>query len=144
MEIKLNVPRNTYAQPTEPRQDVVQSIVNAFLDNIKYRNNVFHPVNDGYPRMKTIYIMVEKTRGGERHRFASTCNEGDTGAHYIRFYGCEMKAAMKALMLAGWHILEIYEYRTWRGYVCCEKPHCDCYGRGCREIQADEFNDFID
>ena len=143
MEITLEIPRNEYTQPTEPRPEVIQNIIKAFLEKKYGGYNIFHSVNDGCPRYKDVYVKISNGRKGQYFKFAdSVVNEN--GTRYIRFYGCEMKAAMAALIKAGWHILEVYEYRTWKGYICCEKPYYDGYSCGSREIQAEQFADFID
>lgn len=143
MEITLEIPRNKYTQPTEPRPEVIQYIINAFLENKFGSYRIFHSVNDGYPRYKDIYIKISEARGKQWFYFANSAGK-ESNSRYIRFYGCEMKAAMAALIKAGWHILEVYEYRTWKGYICCEKPYYDGYSCGSREIQAEQFTDFID
>lgn len=56
----------------------------------------------------------------------------------IRFNGEEMKAAFKALRNAGYHMFRIYEYGSWKGYICDKKPFYD----GGTEVTT--FNDFID
>lgn len=144
MKITLNIPRNEYAQPTDPRPEVVQYIVNAFLDKNYNNYRIFHPVDDGYPRCKDLYIKIEEGRTRLWYDFAQCEDEGNRNVRFVRFYGCEMRAAMQALIQAGWHILEVYEYRTWKGYICCEKPYCDYCGHGSREIRAEQFTDFID
>lgn len=144
MEITINVPRNEYSQPTEPRPEVVQYIVNAFLNNNKYVNEVFHPVSDGYARNRTIHVRITETRKGQICRFEGHDTKGDNTSRCIRFYACEMKAAMNALIKAGWHILEVYPYGSWKGYICSDKPYYDFGGHGSREITAEQFTDFID
>lgn len=49
-----------------------------------------------------------------------------------------MKAAFKALRNAGYHMFRIYEYGSWKGYICDKKPFYD----GGTEVTT--FNDFID
>lgn len=144
MEITLNIPRNDYSQPTEPRPDVIQYIINAFLDNNNHCTGIFHPVNDGYARTRHIYIEINEGYKTPVYRFVSCPEKSHTRSRFVRFYGCEMRAAMKGLIQAGWHILEVYEYCTWRGYICHEKPFYDYCGHGSREIRAEQFTDFID
>lgn len=116
MEIKVNIPKNDYVQPTEVRQEVVQALCEAFLTTTCWK--VFHPFcgsNNG-------------CRPSNRHN-TKGC---------VRIRGCEVNAAFKALRKAGYHMYQVYEYGSWMGYICDEKP----FHNGGREVVA--FYDFID
>lgn len=84
---------------------------------------------------KTLYVRVHKRSGkaygfGDHEAFDSDVN--------IRFNGEEMKAAFKALRNAGYHMFRIYEYGSWKGYICDKKP----FIQDGEEVTT--FNDFID
>lgn len=133
MEITVNIPINDYVQPTEVRQEVVQYICDAFLSTCVWR--IFHPERQNAYRGKTLYVMISK-RSGKAYGFGGY--EAFDSDVNIRFNGEEMKAAFKALRNAGYHMFRIYEYGSWKGYICDKKPFYD----GGTEVTT--FNDFID
>lgn len=128
MELTIRIPQNDYVQPTNPRQEVVQAICDAFLTETSWR--VFHPyhgANNGC-RNATRYMSLKHPR------FDYPSQEENP----VRIYGCEVAAAFKALREAGYHIYKIHEYGTWMGYICDKKPFCE------RGTEVSEFRDFID
>lgn len=128
MEIKVNIPQNDYVQPTEIREEVVQAICSAFLANNCW--NIFHPFsgsNNGC-RPATTRISLNQPR----------FNGHSNGEDMVRIHGCEMKAAFKALIKAGYHMYKVYDYGSWMGYACGKKP----FREGASEVLT--FNDFID
>lgn len=128
MEIKVNIPKNDYVQPTEVRQEVVQALCEAFLTTTCWK--VFHPFcgsNNGC-RPANMYISLQSPSFSNRH-YTKGC---------VRIRGCEVNAAFKALRKAGYHMYQVYEYGSWKGYICDEKP----FHNGGREVVA--FYDFID
>lgn len=133
MKITVDIPKNDYVQPTEVRQEVVQYICEAFLSTCVWR--IFHPESQNAYRGRTLYVMVSK-RSKEAHGFGG-CKASDHDEN-IRFNGCEMKAAFKALREAGYHMFRIYEYGSWKGYICDKKP----FIQDGEEVTI--FNDFID
>lgn len=138
MEIKVNIPKNDYVQPTEVRQEVVQAICEAFLK--RTASCILHPTTEGNrgARVRTLYVMRQNGKG---IGFASGPDSywiENYGREYIRMNGVEVKIAFKALRDAGYHIFRIYRYGTWIGYVCDKKP----YRENGSEVY--EFTDFID
>lgn len=133
MKITVDIPKNDYVQPTEVRQEVVQYICEAFLSTSVWR--IFHPESQNAYRGRTLYVTVSK-----RSRKANGFGRGEAFDHEdnIRFNGCEMKAAFKALREAGYHMFRVYEYRSWIGYICDKKP----FIQDGEEVTT--FNDFID
>lgn len=136
MEISINIPRNNYVQNTEVRDWVVQGICEAFLSG--KIDQFFHPFGDGPYRYATVYIYRRK--GDEKFFGFTGKTDRDERYEYVRFTGAEMKAAFKALINAGYHIFESYNFCVgrWLGYLCYHKP----YHNGDKEVF--EFNDFID
>ena len=135
MEIKLNIPENGYIQPTEIREDVVQKICDAFLNRrAGYYHDVFHPYSESGYRVRTLGVVTRNN--GRAYAFGYKADlKGET---IIKFHGSEMKAAFQALIKAGYHMFRVYEYGSWMGYICAEKPF---YKDG---TEVREFNDFID
>lgn len=127
----IEIPQNDYVKPTEIRQQAVQAICNAFLQRSQVEP--YHPYSDGCYRPSNNY--------------ASLCNHGSFADRndikgkehkYIRFNGAEMKAAFAALIKAGYHIFQIYQYGSWMGYMLSKKPFMQ------QGKEVFEFNDFID
>ena len=130
MKITVDIPKNDYVQPTEVRQEVVQYICEAFLSNWTF--GIFH---QNANIVKTQYVRVSKN--GKVQGFVSNINVSDND-YYFLFNGEEMKAAFKALREAGYHMFRIYEYGSWKGYICDKKP----FIQDGEEVTI--FNDFID
>lgn len=130
MEITVNIPQNTYAQPTEVRPEVVQAICEAFLAKIQGRvpcSPIYHPKNDGNGMYRTATPFVELRDGigcGFINRDELKRYNGDPKKH-LTFHGCEMQAAFQALRKAGYHMLRVLEYGTWGGFMCHDKPFLD-------------------
>ena len=132
MEIVVNIPQNTYSVPTEIRPEVVQLICEAFLRGTC--NSTFHPSGTSVYRRATHFVEL---RDGHGIGFISPADYPSM-KDYVRFHGCEMAAAFKALRKAGYHIFKLYVYGSWVGYHTSEKPYYD----GGTEVT--EFTDFID
>lgn len=133
MKITVDIPKNDYVQPTEVRPEVVQYICEAFLSTCVWR--IFHPERQNAYRGRTLYVMVSK-RSKKAYGFGG-CKASDHDDN-IRFNGEEMKAAFKALREAGYHMFRIYEYGSWKGYICDKKP----FNQDGEEVTT--FDDFID
>ena len=130
MEIKVNIPKNDYVQPTEVKQTVVQAICDAFLRGGCW--STFHPFTDGF-RARTLGVICHvngEPYGFNEKPFPNEC--------FIKFNGAEMKAAFRALIKAGYHIYRVYDYGTWMGYRVSKKPFME----GGEEVVY--FDDFID
>ena len=135
MEIKINIPQNTYSVPTEIRQEVVQAICETFLAGNCW--TTFHPFHSGR-RNATKCVWLRNGKGVAFGDKSSTFH-GDT---FYEIRGCEMQSAFKVLIEAGYHIFRIYEYGDWFGYKVDKKPYFRYWDRECS--QAYEFTDFID
>lgn len=141
MEIKINIQKNDYVQPTEVREEIVQKICDFFLPNSYGCSPVFHPSNDGAYRDATLWISreISKSSGKEvlcgpmSYSRAERYDKNPTKIH-----GVEVSAAFEALRRAGYYMFRIYEYNSWMGYMCSKKP----FVKG--GVQVTEFTDFID
>ncbi len=127
MEIILNIPQNTYKQPTEARPEVVQAICDSFFCRGWGVFHPFHGANNGC-RNATLWIDLKDPGFGQPA----------SRKKLTRIFGCEVAAAFSALRKAGYHMYKIYEYGSWMGYVCDPKPF--------REggVEVTHFSDFID
>ena len=132
MEIKVNIPTNDYEQPTEIRSEVVQGICDVFLNGGAW--STFHPFSESVYRRASNKIIRHKND----KKFYGFHDEGFSNDIAIRFNGAEMKAAFAALIKAGYHMFKVYNYGTWKGYICSKKPF---YKDG---IKVSTFDDFID
>lgn len=108
MEIKVNIPKNNYVQPTEIRQNVVQAIANILLRYMdKQLQFVVGDDNDG------LYLT-------------SDLNEITTDSekpNTIRVNGLEVNAAFNALSEAGYYFYGEYNItRCTHYYHCSRKP----------------------
>lgn len=130
----IKIPQNSYTQPTEVREEVVQAICDAFL----HRPTVFHPYRDGRCRDPHRFVVKNK-RSGEYIGFRSKPFDWEEG---IRFTGAEMKRAFEELIKAGYYMLRVYSYGSWMGYECNNNP-CDDFW-SIRPGLVTSFEDRID
>lgn len=136
MEITINIPRNEYVQPTEVRQEVVQGICDAFLEQRAF--SCFHPFSDGAYRGKTLYISKHK---GCKKYYGFT-KDKFSGDDVVRFNGAEMRAAFRALQDAGYFMYRIRKYGSWVGYIVYPKPKYNGIYNYAEKVT--DFTDFID
>ncbi len=138
MEIKVNIPTNDYVQPSEVRQEVVQTICDAVLSYYMEDERRFIIKHE----KPTLFIGVLKpeneNKGCCKYWICSECQSNTYD--FTRIRGCEMRAAFKALVSGGYYIYGYYNStRNESYYVFSKKPvfnHSDCHING--------FNDFID
>jgi hypothetical protein len=133
----IDIKQNTWHEPIEVREKVVQLICEAFLAPNCW--STYHPCSDGAYRRKHTYVRVHIGKGvGFTDSDSPTHKKDD-----IEFNGAEMKQAFVELRKAGWHMMRIYEYRTWKGYICCSRPYLEgnCWGNWC---EVTELTDKVD
>lgn len=131
MEIKVNIERNDYEQPTEIRQEVVQGICEAFLGRNCW--TTYHPFSESAYRRADRYILKHEN-GKEYYGFDDEIHEKG-----LTFNGAEMKAAFEVLINAGYYMFVGYDYGTWKGYKCQKQPFNN---DGWRQVKT--FEDRID
>lgn len=132
MDITLNIPQNDYKQPTIVRQEVVQAICDAFLNNCCW--STYHPFSSSAYRRADKYVLKH-----EDGRYYGFDDEPRFSGGGITFNGAEMKAAFEALIKAGYYMFVGYDYGTWKGYVCQKRPFNN---DGWRQVTT--FEDRID
>lgn len=151
MEIKINIPQNDYVQPTEVREEVVEMICKAFLNE-----EVFHPF--GLPPHYLPTVFVARNDKKDSYKFCSEKNEypynrqGYTS--FIRINGTEMQAAFEVLQKAGYFMYKVYTrallsgiYVPRFGYICSKKPFLhegELRIVTAEGVQVQKFEDFID
>lgn len=143
MEIKVNIPKNDYVQPTEVRAKVVQDVCN----HIIYCMNNCSPkvynlrIKDYSWRNATLYIFYRGTIHPEVRGLTGTSDhDNDSPEKYVKVRTCEMKAVFKVMQKAGYHIFASHNItNNVHTYVFTTKPVLD--GREAKEI---DFRLFID
>ncbi len=130
----IQIRKNTYVQPTEVREEVVQAICEAFMSTY---SGIYHPARQSQYRGATIYVVTNK---GTCPFFSSSNESYWTGAVCYRIRGVEMKRAFEELMKAGYYMFRVWEYGSWMGYLCNDKPFYD----GMRAEIVTSFEDRID
>ena len=106
MEITINIPKNDYVQPTEIRQEIVEKICKTFITHLG-ENGRFYFHSD------EIYL--------KGLMFTSSAWNHEKHIENIRIRGVEMKAAIKALVKAGYYIY-FQECKKGVRYWCSKKP----------------------
>lgn len=128
MEIKVNIPKNDYVQPTEVRHEVVQAICEAFLNRDEFRT-----FKDGFSS------WVYRNSTGKMMFTPNGLTKDKLEEENREFYiprGCEVNHAFKCLYDAGYFI-----FRHYSGVTCynlSKKPYYNGY------TMVKEFTDFID
>lgn len=98
MEIKVNIPKNDYKEPTEVRQDVVQEIASFLCERIRTsKNHTFEIwIEQHYDRPSELWLVRRKNDGKmcnieSRERY-------DRNYSYAKIFTAEMVAVFKALL----------------------------------------------
>lgn len=110
MEIRVNIPKNDYVQPTEVREEIVQRVCNAIVNMA--RDDKRLEVDE-----KTMRVCVNQKANWLYGIPSNTPNA-------INVRTCEMKAAFDIIQDAGYYIYPSYlvcpaEYR----FVFSKKPY---------------------
>lgn len=128
---KISIPKNDYVQPTEVRENVVQSVCNLLLGYLDKPMSI-----NIYPKSAELYVGVHKSTN-EGIITRSTLN---TGYSYTRIHSCEMDEAFKAFQDAGYHIYLERDKKTKAStYRFSKKPVLDAV-----VAKNLEFDVFID
>lgn len=134
MEIKINIPKNDYVQPTEVREEVVQMICDSLTRYAKLSGgdggSLWVPKSE--PTLK-LDSSFKKPHLTQYYWFRKGLREGD-----IRVRTCEMAAAVDAIQDAGYFVYKIDELRE-TIYHFSTKP---CYN-GIHATRV-KFTSFID
>lgn len=144
MEIKVNIPKNDYVQPTEVREKVVQDICNHIIYWMKNGcEGGFYQlgIKDFYNKNAMLYLIYRSYEKTETSGFQG--NEKIDKARYpfhVKVRTCEMQAVFKVMQKAGYHIFGSHCITdNVHTYVFTTKPVLD--GRVAKKI---DFSLFID
>lgn len=108
MEIKVNIPKNDYVQPTEVREKVVQDICNYiiyWMENGGYNGCYQLRIKDYHYQNAILYLIYSSSENTE------ICGLNDNGdmdkeryPFHVKVRTCEMQAVFKVMQKAGYHI----------------------------------------
>ena len=105
MEIKVNIPKNDYKEPTEVRQDVVQCICEHIISRFSREDSASISVWDSNYHTAELWYGKSKGAYGSYILFA---DRQDKKGEYTRVRGCEMQAVFDAMIAAGYFISGSY------------------------------------
>lgn len=144
MEIKVNIPKNDYVQPTEVREKVVQDICNHIIYWMKNScEEGFYQldIKDFYYKNAMLYLIYCSSEKTEVSGFqgGGKIDEAIYPFH-VKIRTCEMQAVFKVMQKAGYHIFGSHNITSnVHTYVFTTKPVLD--GRVAKKI---DFSLFID
>lgn len=123
--ITITIPKNDYVKPSEPRQDVVQRMVNYIVKEVNRIGGVDFCANNCW--RATCGIGYNKTFKCDE--FFTHCDRYDNYTNVERPTTCEMKALVKVWCEAGYYVSRgTYTVRnTAIIYKFSKKPYTD-YG----------------
>jgi hypothetical protein len=99
MNIKITA--NDYVQPTEVRENVVQTLCNIILEDYLDKNASIAI----YPKNAELYIGVFKGNSCDTTApFLITCSTLNKNYDYTRIHSCEREEVFKVIQDAGYHI----------------------------------------
>lgn len=110
MKTKVKIQKNDYCVPTEIRQDVVQQILDIFMEKLKSSWNWGFDVQID----AGLYILVYGSFG---RSIGNYCNYAT-----LRIRGCEMKEAFKIFQESGYYIFAIHDSESFYKYTISKKP----------------------
>lgn len=101
--MNIKIKRNDYVQPTEVRDEVVQSICDIMLDYMEKSLSM-----TVFVKNSAIYVATTKSTGYKliAHQTSNVLCD------YTRIHSCEMDAAFKAFQDAGYHIYAEKDKKT--------------------------------
>lgn len=145
MEIRVNIPKNDYVQPTEVRQEVVQDICNhiIFWMNKGVIEKGYYEIRIKVHDDQSNCMCLVYRKSGETFGFTSE-REKDVpekvGSNYKRIRTVEMEAVFEAMQDAGYYIFGSHCItNNEHTYVFTTKPFL-----GRREARRIMFGLFID
>lgn len=143
MEIKVNIPKNDYVQPTEVREKVVQDICNHiiyWMNNSLEKGFYVLRIWDYSDSSAEVHIFYDSSAMTKTAGVVTQKIDKSRYPFSIKVRTCEMKAVFKAIQKAGYHIFGSHCITdNVHTYVFTTKPVLD--GRVAKKI---DFSLFID
>lgn len=139
MEIKINIPKNDYKEPTEVRQDVVQEIASFICERIKTsKTHTFEICVEQHNDRPSELWLVRRNEDDNIYDI-TTGDFSDRYFSYEKIFTAEMVAVFKALSDA--------DYICYGRYCVTDQTHT--YTFTDRDFRPDQsrfvkFTDFID
>lgn len=144
MEIKVNIPKNDYVQPTEVREKVVQDICNHIIHWMK------NSCEEGFYQLRIkdfdytsamLYLIYSSSEKTETSGFQDNGKiDKERYPFHVKVRTCEMKAVFKVMQKAGYHIFGSHNITdNVHTYTFTTKPVLN--GRKAEKI---DFGMFID
>lgn len=135
--MNIKIKENDYVQPTEVRENVVQTLCNVILEDYLDKNTSIAI----YPKHAELYIGTFKgNRCDTTAPFLITRSTINTRYDYTRIHSCEMEEVFKAIQDAGYHIyLERDKKVRDSHYRFSKKPVLD--GVVAKNLEFDVFID---
>lgn len=107
MEIKINIPKNDYKEPTEVRQEVVQDICEYIISRFSHEDFASISVWDSNYHTAELWYKKRTSAYGSKPYFLFADRQVKEG-EYTRVRGCEMQAVFDAMIAAGYFISGSY------------------------------------
>ena len=134
--MNIKIKENDYVQPTEVRENMVQTMCNIILSDYldKYASIVI------YPKSAELYIATYVAGGETNAPFLITRSTINKNYSYIRLHSCEVNEVFKVLQDAGYHIFLERDKKTREShYRFSKKPVLD--GVAAKILEFDVFID---
>lgn len=132
----INIKPNDYVKPTAIRENVVQDICDAFLNNCVW--STCHLCRDPHSRngarSRDGYVLKRKNE--KAYGFYAHPSDSDVESSF--YNENEMREAFRILIANGYHMFLVYSYGYWAGYVCSCR---DYYNGG---IEVKDFTEHWD
>lgn len=118
--MNIKIIANDYVQPTEVRENVVQTLCNVILEDYLDKNTSIAI----YPKHAELYIGTFKGNSCDTTSpFLITRSTLNTRYDYTRIHSCEMEEVFKVIQDAGYHIYLERDKKTYDShYRFSKKP----------------------
>lgn len=135
--MSIKIIANDYVQPTEVRENVVQTLCNVILEDYLDKNMSIAI----YPKHAELYVGTFKgNRCDTTTPFLITRSTLNKNYTYTRIHSCEMEEAFKVIQDAGYHIYLERDKKTKSShYRFSKKPVLD--GVVAKNLEFDVFID---
>jgi hypothetical protein len=142
MDIKVNIPKNDYVQPTEVRQEIVQMICDFIIKRMEdkhfHEEDSYDVIIGHHEWFYQLYLGINR-KSNTPFSFSSSDKHCVGDVTYIRIRTAEMQAVFTAIQDAGYYIFGRSNITGRETYIFTKKPYYDN-----RKAERMEFSLFID
>lgn len=123
--MNIQIKRNTFVEPTQSRQNIVQGICDVILRRITLDSDNFYELTltGSYPKL--FYGEYCGTHPRDWAPYTIANNNSNSNYRYTRIRTCEMRLAFRHLQSAGYYIFDDDNYLRYiisaRPYFCQRK-----------------------